>query len=117
MVPGLYIRRVVEPSLTDSDDNVLLCAYLRLYNDNSIEVNEVTYLNGDNCVNSTAEVVWTHQFTSTLTTSSSVSICCFSFVLFMHFVQVQRVVPVADDYRSDILGAYQYPPNEDTFRK
>ena len=75
MVPGLYLRRVVESSLIDSDDNVLLCAYLRLNSDNTVEVNEVTYLNGDNCVNSTAEVVWTHQFTTDLTATSLVSVC------------------------------------------
>ena len=70
VAPGLYLRRIMETSEVDGNDTILLCQYLRWFNNGTIHLDEVTYLNGDNCTVTNAEVVWT-QFISADSVSSS----------------------------------------------
>lgn len=67
------MRRILESSEIGSDD-VLLCQYLRWYDNGSIELDEVTYLNGVDCVNSSAQVVWTQYITADPVSSSEVCV-------------------------------------------
>ncbi|XP_019849207.1 PREDICTED: protocadherin Fat 4-like, partial [Amphimedon queenslandica] len=97
--PGLYLRRIMEKSETNDADDVLLCQYLRWYENGSIVLNEVTYLNGVDCINSSAEVVWTQYIAADLNSTS----------------EVELTLPLSDDYRSDILGAYNAQPTDDTY--
>lgn len=56
--PGFYLRQVSEPSLTDPSVNVMLCQYLTLFENGSILVMEVTYMDGENCVSTSADPLW-----------------------------------------------------------
>lgn len=54
------------------DSSVLLCQYLMWNDDNSFSLEEVTYINGDNCVNTTAEVLWMQHISASPVTSAQV---------------------------------------------
>jgi len=97
-LPGFYLREVSEPSLTDPSVGVMLCQYFTLFDNNTVLLMEVTYMDGENCVNSTADPLWMQTTRTQITSSSTVLIS----------------VPVADDTRSDLLGAYTLPPTDDT---
>lgn len=56
--PGFYLRQVSEPSLTDPSVNVMLCQYLTLFENGSILMMEVTYMDGENCVSTSADPLW-----------------------------------------------------------
>ena len=73
--PGLYLRRIMETSELHEEDNILLCQYLRWFEDGRIELDEVTYLNGDNCASSNAETVWTQYIEASRQSYSRVSKC------------------------------------------
>ena len=62
----------MEISEINEEDNILLCQYLRWFEDGRIELDEVTYLNGDNCANSNAEIVWTQYIEASMDSSSLV---------------------------------------------
>ena len=47
-----------EPSLTDPSVNVMLCQYLTLFENGSILMMEVTYMDGENCVSTSADPLW-----------------------------------------------------------
>lgn len=69
-LPGFYLREVSEPSLTDPSVSVMLCQYLTVFENSTALLMEVTYMDGENCVNSTADPLWM-QTTRAQTTSSS----------------------------------------------
>lgn len=64
----------METSELNEEDNILLCQYLRWFDDGRIELDEITYLNGENCVNSIADTVWSQYIEATVNTSSMVSL-------------------------------------------
>ncbi len=71
---GLYLRRIIETSEINEEDNILHCQYLVWSEDGGIRVDEITYLNGENCVNTdNAEVVWTQEIDAIVDSSSIVS--------------------------------------------
>ena len=99
--PGFYLRELKEPSLTDPDISVVLCQYFTVYSNGSITLEEVTYMDGENCVNTTAQPLWMQTIYAD---ASAVT---------------QRVisVPLSDDTRSDILGVYTNAPTDETFER
>ena len=98
---GFYLRELNEPSLTDPDVSVVLCQYLTVENDGSIYLEEVTYMDGENCVNTVADPLW-------MQTIDAVPISTRERVI---------QVPLSDDTRSDILGVYNNSPNDNTFER
>lgn len=73
VAPGLYLRRIKETSEVDENDTILLCQYLSWFNNGTFHLDEVTYLNGDNCTVTNAEVVWTQFISADSVNSSQVS--------------------------------------------
>ena len=71
----------MDVSEINEEDGILLCQYLRWYEDGRIELDEVTYLNGDNCASSDADVVWMQYIAATSDTSTEVKI---SSITYMH---------------------------------
>ena len=74
--PGLYLRQVKETSeVTEGEENnILLCQYLRYFSNQTIYLDEVTYLNGDNCTTiGNADVIWTQYLRGELVGGSLVS--------------------------------------------
>ena len=69
--PGVYFRRVMEEDQI-GNGTVLLCQYLLWNDDGSFSLEEVTYVNGDNCVNTTAEVLWMQHISALPITSTQV---------------------------------------------
>ena len=96
--PGMYLRQLKEASLTDPSIFVVLCQFLTVAEDSSISLEEVTYMDGENCVNTTAEPLWMQTVDAAPISSE------------------ERVitVPLSDDTNSDILGVYMKAPNDDT---
>lgn len=101
VTPGLYLREVREPSLTGDDVQVLLCQYMTIYVNQSLSIATVIYMNGDSCVNSPASPVLMETLEAEVTES----------------VPVNLTIPLADDTRSDILGAFNLDPTDDTFQR
>ena len=99
--PGLYLRQVREPSLTDIDTQVLLCQYLMIYENQTLSLSTVVYMNGDSCVDSTATPVLMETLEGAVA----------------QVLPVNLTIPLSDDYRSDILGAFNLDPTDDTFQR
>ena len=59
-------------SIVNSVDSVVLCQYL-VVNGISLQLSEITYLNGENCVNTTAVPLWTQTFNLKVVNSTLVS--------------------------------------------
>ena len=96
--PGLYLRELKEASLTDSEVFVVLCQFMTVREDGSISLEEVTYMDGENCINSVASPLWMQTIDAVPrnTTERTIS------------------VPLSDDTESDILGVYTNDPTDDT---
>lgn len=63
----------MDTSEVNSEDNILLCQYLRWFDNGTIHLDEVTYLNEVNCSKSNAEVVWTQYIVADPSDNSQVS--------------------------------------------
>ena len=59
-------------SIVNSVDSVVLCQYL-VVNGISLQLSEITYLNGENCVNTTAVPLWTQTFNLKVVNNTLVS--------------------------------------------
>ena len=101
MVPGLYLREVREHSLTGDTFQVLLCQYFRIYENQTLSLSTVLYMNGDSCVNSPASPVLMGTLEAQVTA----------------VVPVNLSLPLSDDTRSDILGAFQLDPTDNTIQR
>ena len=101
MTPGLYLRERREPSLTDDGVQVLLCQYMTIHVNQSISIATVLYMNGDSCVNSPASPILMESLETDVTS----------------IVPVNLTIPLADDTRSDILGAFDMDPTDDTSQR
>ena len=71
--PGVYLRQVTEEDQI-GNSTILLCQYLLWNDDNSFSLEEVTYVNGDNCINTTAEVLWMQHISASPIDSSQVHV-------------------------------------------
>ena len=98
VIPGVYIRQVREPSLTDPSVFILLCEYLTVYVNSTTQHNTVYYMDGDSCVNTAATPIL----------METIILEPISMQL------INQTVPVSDDTRSDWLGVYDLPPSDDT---
>ena len=98
MEPGLYLRELKEASLTDSEVFVVLCQFMTVGGDGSISLEEVTYMDGENCIDTVADPLWMQTIDAVPrnTRESTIS------------------VPLSDDTESDILGVYTNDPTDDT---
>ena len=70
---GFYLRQVMERSTVDSNDTILLCQYMTLANNSDFLIEEVTYLNGDGCVQQSAQPLWMQTIRGTFMESKDVS--------------------------------------------
>ena len=98
MEPGIYLRELKEASLTDSDVFVVLCQFLTVESDGSISLEEITYMDGENCVNTVASPLWMQTIDAVPVSTSERTIN----------------VPLSDDTDSDILGVFLNDPNDET---
>ena len=98
MEPGLYLRELKEASLTDHNVFVVLCQFLTVENVGFIRLEEITYMDGENCVNTTASPLWmqTIDLNPIDTRERTIS------------------VPLSDDTNSDILGVFRNSPSDET---
>ena len=92
--PGLYLRRIMDVSEINEEDGILLCQYLRWYEDGRIELDEVTYLNSDNCASSDADVVWMQYIAATSDTSTEVKISSTTYICICMFKSLLNLVRV-----------------------
>ncbi len=99
MVPGLYLREVREPSLTGVP--ALLCQYLTVHANLTLSISTVVYMGGDSCVNSPAPVLLMETLEAIVT----------------NITDSYLTIPLTDDTRSDILGAFELDPTDDTFQR
>ena len=102
VVPGLYLREVRERSLTGDSVDALLCQFLTIQENFSLSISTVVYMGGDSCVNSTTDsilVMETLEATVTQVAPTNITI------------------PLTDDTRSDILGAFDLDPTDDTSQR
>lgn len=101
MTPGLYLREERESSLTSGGVQVLLCQYLTVHANQSLSISTVVYMDGDTCVNSPATPVLMETLEAEVTQA----------------VPVNLTVPITDDRRSDLLGAFALNATDDTFQR
>ena len=92
------MRELKEASLTDSTVFVVLCQFMTVGSDGSITLEEVTYMDGENCINTTASPLWMQTIDAVPQGTR------------------ERVlsIPLSDDTDSDILGVYNNPPTDET---
>ena len=95
---GLYLRELKEVSLTDSEVFVVLCQFMTVRQDGSLSLEEVTYMDGENCIDSTASPLWMQTIDAVPRETRERMIS----------------VPLSDDTDSDILGIYTNDPTDDT---
>ena len=96
--PGMYLRVLKQASLTDSSIFVVLCQFLTVEVDGSISLEEITYMDGENCFNTTADPLWMQTIDAEQVNTRERTIS----------------VPLSDDTDSDILGVFNNAPNDDT---
>lgn len=101
MVPGLYLREVRERSLTGDSVEALLCQFLTIHGNLSLSISTVVYMGGDSCVNSPASILVMETLEATVT----------------QIVPTNITIPLTDDTRSDILGAFELAPTDDTSQR
>lgn len=101
VVPGLYLREVREPSLTGDTVQALLCQYLTIYENQTLFISTVLYMDGDSCVNSPASVLLMESMEARVT----------------DILATNLTVPLTDDRRSDILGVFELDPTDDTSQR
>lgn len=94
----MYLRELKEASLTDPNVFVVLCQFLTVESDGSISLEEVTYMNGENCVNSTAQPLWMQTIDAVPISTNERMI----------------TIPLSDDTDSDILGVFRNAPSDET---
>ena len=94
----MYLRELKEASLTDSKVFVVLCQFMTVGEDGSISLEEVTYMDGENCINTTASPLWMQTIDAVPRSTT----------------QREISVPLSDDTESDILGVYTNSPTDDT---
>ena len=99
MLPGLYLRQIKEYSLTDNNVQALLCQYLNIQGNQSLSLSTVVYVSGDSCVNNPAAPVIMETLDASVSAMSPVNLS----------------VPLSDDTRSDILGAFMLDPTDELF--
>ena len=95
---GIYLRELKEASLTDPDVFVVLCQFLTVESDGSISLEEVTYMDGENCFDTVASPLWMQTIDAVPISTS------------------ERIinVPLSDDTNSDILGVFSNDPSDAT---
>ena len=98
MEPGIYLRELKEASLTDSDVFVILCQFLTVESDGSISLEEITYMDGENCIDTVASPLWMQTIDAAPVSTSERAIN----------------VPLSDDTNSDILGVFLNDPSDAT---
>lgn len=101
MTPGLYLREVREPSLTGDGVQVLLCQYMTVHVNQSLSIATVIYMNGDSCVNSPASPILMETLEAEVTRTDPVNL----------------TIPITDNTESDILGAFDLDPTDDTIQR
>lgn len=79
-----------EASLTDPNVFVILCQFLSIESNGTISLEEVTYMDGQNCMNTVASPLWMQTIDAVPIETNERIIS----------------VPLSDDTDSDILGIY-----------
>ena len=77
---------------------MVLCQFMTVGEDGSISLEEVTYMDGENCINTTASPLWMQTIDAVPRSTT----------------QREISVPLSDDTESDILGVYANSPTDDT---
>lgn len=98
---GFYLRELREVSVTSPDIVMLVCQFLTVTRDPTITIafQEIHYIDGNDCLNVTgSDPVLMHSFITSGVESLSVSLS----------------LPLSDDTRSDLLGAFDLDPTDDT---
>ena len=95
---GFYLRQVSEPSITDPSVNVLLCQFFTDYANGTFETVEATFMGEADCLATLNDPLYIISFRGLVT----------------DLQVVELSLPVADYTRSDILGAFDLPPTDDT---
>ena len=94
----MYLRELMEASLTDPDVFVVLCQFMTVEGNGSISLEEVTYMDGENCIDTVASPLWMQTIDAVPLGTEERTIS----------------VPLSDDTDSDILGVYTNNPTDDT---
>lgn len=97
----MYLREVREPSLTGNTVQVLLCQYLNIFANQSLSISTVVYMNGNTCVDSPASPILMETLEAQVA----------------QVLPINLTIPLTDDTRSDILGAFDMDPTDDTFQR
>ena len=96
---GVYLRELREASVINSDTGILICSMYTLTDGGSFSLQDVYYINGDNCLN----------------VSQATPILLRSLVGMANESAVRELtIPLADDTRSDLLGIFNLNPTDDT---
>ncbi len=96
---GVYLRELREASVTNSDTSILICSMYTLTDEGRFSLQDVYYINGDNCLN----------------VSEATPILIRSLVGVANESAVRELtIPLADDTRSDLLGIFNLNPTDDT---
>ncbi len=101
MLPGLYLREAREPSLKDTDSQILLCQFLNIYENRSLSLSTAVYSNGSSCTDTTASLALMETLSAELSTEALVNL----------------TISLSDDTLSDILGAFDLDPTDDTLQR
>ena len=95
----MYLRERREVSITNADMAILVCSMYTLTEEGVFSLQDVYYINGDNCLNvSQATPIFSRSLVGNTTESS----------------MRELTIPLADDTRSDLLGIFDLDPTEDT---
>lgn len=98
MLPGLYLREKRERSLLDNSVQALLCQYLNIYNNQTLSLSTVIYVSGDSCVSNPNPPVIMETLDARVSDMTPVNLS----------------IPLSDDTRSDLLGAFLLDPTNET---
>ncbi len=99
---GVYLRELREASVTNSDTSILICSMYTLTDEGRFSLQDVYYINGDNCLN----------------VSEATPILIRSLVGVANESAVRELtIPLADDTRSDLLGIFNLNSTDDTVNR
>ena len=100
-MPGFYLRQVQETSLTNNSADAILCQYLNIFANQTLSLSTVLYVSGDTCVDNIASPVIIETLDATIASTAPTNL----------------TIPLSDDTRSDILGAFATDPTDETFMR
>ena len=87
--------------MTGDGAQALLCQYLTIHQNLTLTLSTVVYMNGDSCIDSPAPVLLMESMVATVTSIMATNLS----------------IPLTDNTQSDILGAFELDPTEDTFQR